>query len=336
MRFKVLRIFTLLFLLGLHTSLSIADDGAFDGDGANVYPIKNSDIQMVSETILMRFDENKLRWFVDVTMNFHNHGPETAIQMGFPFTEPYSPDGDEGDGVSGQKKKGPAYNFRSYVNGTEVKTTTKKGTLNPKLPNDLFTQVMTFVVRFDVGEDKVIRHTYQIGGESSSDRTQIVKYILRTGALWRGVIESCQIKVEMPEKAAQRFHIVSPKEHQAIRNEGVIELTWDFKNLKPYFDIRLERLPDYVMELSNEKLMEQLKTFFSQFHDSEYIRYFRNRTYARYGRKFENPYVMSQFVDLPGQDGKTKFSPARLSSSDKEFIQFLNFIEREEATAAQK
>jgi catalase len=133
----------------------------------------------------------------------------------------------------------------------------------------------------------------------------------------------------MPKSGPKRFYVVSPKEHQAILNDGKIELSWHFKELKPDFDIIFECIPSEVEALSTEKLMEYLKST-GEYHESRYIRYFRNRTYATYGRKFQNPYVRYQFADLPGQNGKTDFRAAHLSPSDKEFLQFLKFIESEE------
>jgi hypothetical protein len=320
----------LVFALSSIAHLGFADDGGFEGDGANVYPITNSEIQMVSETIDIRYSMVKYRWFVDVTMHFHNHGSATIVQMGFPFKEPFGPDINEADDapVNSKKEEGLPFNFLSYVNGKPIKTVIKRGVLNPALPTDIFEHVMVFTVPFEAGEDKAIRHTYYIGGDRYSDGYNRISYILRTGALWRDDIADCLITVEMPITLANSYPIVSPKEHRASLKGEIIKLHWRYKNLKPDFDIQIESLPGNVKELSTEELLNQLKVD-DKYLEPHHIRYFRNRIYAGYGRKFDNPYIRAQFINTPGQDGKKKFASELISPKDKELLQFFTFIEKE-------
>ncbi|HEY3308958.1 MAG TPA: hypothetical protein VGJ93_10935 [Desulfuromonadaceae bacterium] len=168
------------------------------------------------------------------------------------------------------QKEAPAYEFKSYMNGKQIKTTTKKGILNPKLPKDLFEKVMTFSVHFDAAEDKAVRHTYYIGGEGTSDGHHVISYILRTGALWRDVIEDCAINIEMPKRLGQKFHIVSPKEHRASIENDKIRLHWQFYNIKPDFDIHLEALPDFIVKFNSDELMKFMKST-NMYLESEYV-----------------------------------------------------------------
>lgn len=328
---KRIKLILIFFVVTLLSTLAYGDDSAFMGDGANVYPIKHSEIQMVSETISLRFDDEKLQWLVDVTMNFHNHGSAESVQMGFPFKDPSGADIDKIDDESNLKlEEAPAYEFKSYVNGKEVKTTTKKGIINHKLPEHLFEKVMTFTVHFDAAEDKVVRHTYYIDGEVHGDGYRSISYILRTGALWRDVIKDCLITVEMPTRIAEMIYIVSPNEHRVKINGDLLKLYWRFKDIKPDFDIRLESLPGMITAFKTDELMNYMKSN-GLYLESNYIRYFRNRVYARYGYDFKNPYVKAQFTGSPGQDGKTKFKPEMMSLEDKEFLQFLDLIEHKSA-----
>jgi hypothetical protein len=69
-----------------------ADDSAYYGDGYNVYPIENSDVQLVAETIVITDNfafgrtppVGKGRFTINVDMTFKNHETDTTLQMGFP------------------------------------------------------------------------------------------------------------------------------------------------------------------------------------------------------------------------------------------------------------
>lgn len=232
------------------SSTTFADDGAFEGEGASVYPITNSDVQMVSETINIAYVPGvdgpnffkSASWNVDVTMNFVNHGLATKIQMGFPFREPFSSDDDRSDENKELPDQDPAYGFTSYVNGKKIKTITKEGVINPIFSKKYrFKKVITFPVSFKAGETKVIRHTYSVGGESYSDGSKYFNYILRTGGLWRGVIEDCKIFLEAPADVIEEFQYISPEGYTSSLKGNILQISWSFKNFKPDFDINLTK-----------------------------------------------------------------------------------------------
>lgn len=82
-----IQISSLFFLVLLQCQYSSADDTAVYGNGINVFPVTSSEIQLVSETIKLKYESAKYSsaWSVDVTLNFKNDGPDTVVQMGFPF-----------------------------------------------------------------------------------------------------------------------------------------------------------------------------------------------------------------------------------------------------------
>lgn len=325
-----IKAFVALLIISLFSiaNVGFADDGSFEGDGANVYPIKNSEVQMVSETIKIRHDKDLNLWHVDVSMHFLNHGPNTTVQMGFPFKKTFRPDSGNDESEADNDDDGLPFNFRSYVDGKPTDSIIKNGVLNPALPTDLFEYVLVFTVPFKAGEKRTVRHTYYIGGDRYSDGYNRISYILQTGALWRDDIEDCLITVELPVYLASSYPIAVPKEHRASLKGEIIQLYWRFKNLKPDFDLHLESLPGNVNQLSTGELLNHLKED-DKFLEPHYIRYFRNRVYAGYGRKFDNPYIRAQFNKTPGQDGNKKFAPELISPKDKELLQFLTFIEKE-------
>lgn len=76
-------------LIALFPMIAHADDSAFGGNGIDVYPLQHSEIQLVSEVITISDNRvNGGQWSIHVTMFFKNHGPDAAVQMGFPlFTD---------------------------------------------------------------------------------------------------------------------------------------------------------------------------------------------------------------------------------------------------------
>lgn len=351
----------IIILLTVISSVTFADDGAFEGEGANVYPISNNDVQMVSETINISYipgeynNPNNIRssyWEVDVTMHFLNHGPPATIQMGFPFKEPYSPDyRPDDDENTDSSEEEPAYAFKSYVNGKSVKTITKKGVLNPELPERYnFEKVMTFSVHFNAGEKKVIRHTYNVGGESYSDGSSFLKYILITGGLWRGVIEDCEITLKAPAKVLANFDDISPREHNARVEKDTVFLSWSFKNLKPDFDLELTKYGDRNPQdrhdpfLGNTDLpltKEILDSFLYankkelSVKRAEELRHHINRIYAYYGYRFQKPQLKDLYY-YPGSSYRTgspyredtSFSEDKIPTNHKLFIKYLHDLEK--------
>ena len=98
-----------------------ANDAAYFGDGIDVYPLQHADIQLVSEKITithrslyLKDKDLGLEWQVHVDMTFKNHGADTIVQMGFPFSA--------GDSQSDEPINP---NFRTWVDGKKVAITKK-------------------------------------------------------------------------------------------------------------------------------------------------------------------------------------------------------------------
>lgn len=114
-----IQLLSLLFLVSLLIQSGRCDDAIVSGNGINVFPVTSADIQLVSETINLRYEGRKdAGWQVDVTLNFQNFGPDTVVQIGFPFDA----------AVSGadEDEKLPDPNFRTYVDGKEKPVTLKE------------------------------------------------------------------------------------------------------------------------------------------------------------------------------------------------------------------
>ena len=273
------------------------NDAVYEGQGVQVFPIQETEIQMVSEQInIFRFSEDK--WEVNVTGYFKNHGKTKTVQIGFPF-EYSSPDFDPDFRLSGiqeasiiQDSIETYFNpqFKAYLNGNEIDVVPKIGMKNPDLPIS-YDYIYTFNVHFEEQEIKKIEHTYQVGGYYEALGSSQFKYILETGSLWKDNIENLVILMEINIDLISTVHGIWPKEYEATEKEKSVVLTWKYNNIKPNFNITATRLDWKVYQLNLDEIIEA--------HKDEQIpgisRFLINLICATYGYPFTNPFLKYQF-----------------------------------------
>lgn len=321
----------ILLLANIPTNLTYADDSVYQGDGYHVYPIRNTDVQLVAETITITdnnaFGNSKRQNFgVDVDMTFKNHGADTTVQMGFPVFI----DDNEGEQIEIDT------HFRTWVNGQEVTITKKEGVPNP-VKNDLnFSKtVYTYSVSFKKGETKNIRHTYDIGGSFNSMGGWDLKYILRTGALWKGVIEDFSLLFKTKISEVHEIIGTLPREQKSEVTGDELHLLWNIKNFKPQDDFVLfggsSRFP--LMKRSISEDMKQIKSSYSILASAR-LRYAKNKVFASYGYPFKSPFVRSQFY-YPGSPYKEipSFSEQSMTKEHKAYVDWLSKLEEKKLKA---
>lgn len=331
--FKNLISLAIIVLLASAPAIVQADDSVYMGSGYHVYPIQNSDVQLAAETIVItdnhafsggpRFDSN--RFAINVDMTFKNHGPDTTLQMGFPVII------DARDGEEVEIKT----HFRTWVNGKEVPITKKQGMPNPLEKDWHFSQtVYTYTVSFKKGETKEIKHSYNVGGTDVSTGRWELRYILKTGALWKGVIEDFSLIYKTRLAKAKDIIGFRPHEQKAVLKGSELDLLWNFKNYKPKNDFLIIGgatmiNPTLLVAESLSEDMEFLKTE-ARYLKSEELRYAKNKVYASYGYPFKSPFVRAQFY-YPGSPYKesASFSEQKMSKEHREFIELLSKIEAE-------
>lgn len=321
----------ILLLVNISTSLTYADDSVYQGDGYHVYPIKNADVQLVAETITITdnnaFGKSKRQNFgVMVDMTFKNYGADSTVQMGFPVFI---------DDVEGEQIEIDTH-FRTWVNGKEVAIAKKEGIPNPA-KNDLnFSKtVYAYNVSFKKGETKKIKHTYDIGGSFDSMGGWELKYILRTGALWKGAIEDFSMIYKTKLFAVKEIIGSLPREQKAELYGEALHLFWNLKNFEPQNDFRLLggslRFP--LMKRSISEDMTYIKSFHGSMTSTE-LRYAKNKVFASYGYSFKNPLVRAQFY-YPGSVYKenTSFSEQNMTKEHKAYVAWLSKLEEEKLKA---
>jgi hypothetical protein len=312
---KKIILLLMIILLANAPKIVRANASVYLGDGYQVYPIQNSDVKFAAETIVITDnhafgrDLKKLskRFAVDVDMTFKNHGPDTTLQMGFPVMID-----DSGGRVYEIDTR-----FRTWVNRKEVEVIRKQGMPNPLKDDWHFSKtVYTYTVSFKKGETKKIKHSYNVSGTDSNTGRWELRYYLRTGALWKGVIEDFLLIYKTHIAKAKDIIGFLPREQRAVLKGNELDLFWNFKNFKPKNDFLVVGgatlyNPTFLVQTSFLEDMESIKN--KELTSAE-LRYARNKVFASYGYPFKSPFVRAQFY-YPGSPYKesTSFSEKKIS-----------------------
>jgi len=329
--FKKLILLLAIILLAHAAAIVQADDSAYYGDGYDVYPIQNYDVQLAAETIVITDNfafgrtppVGKGRFTINVDMTFKNHGTDTTLQMGFPVMIK-----DRG----GELVEINTY-FRTWVNGKEVAITRKQGVPNPLKDDWHFSKtVYTYTVFFKKGETKKIKHSYNVSGTDFNTGRWELQYILRTGALWKGVIEDFSLIYKTHILKGKDIIGFLPQEQKSVLKGKELDIFWNFKNFKPKKDFLAVGgatlyNPTFLVQTSFLEDMESIK---HKDLTSAELRYARNKVFASYGYPFKSPFVRAQFY-YPGSPYKesASFSEQKMSKEHLAYVEFLSKLEAE-------
>ncbi len=322
---RIILLWMIVLLSSIALQNSNADDSVYQGNGYNVYAIQNSDVQLVAETITITDNRalglsKRQNFGINVDMTFKNQGADTTVQMGFPVFM------NEEEGEQTEIDT----HFRTWVNGQEIPVAKKQGVPNPEIQNSHFAKIVyTYAVSFKSGETKQIKHTYDVGGSFDSMGGWDLRYILRTGALWKGVIEDFSVIYKTKLSAANEIIGTLPREHKAELAGEELHLLWNLKNFKPQNDFRLiggtSRFPLIKRSLSED--MSYIKSFHGSMTSAE-LRYAKNKVFASYGYPFKNIFIKAQFY-YPGSPYKesASFSEQNMTKEHRAYIEWLSKLE---------
>lgn len=227
-----------------------ANDAAFGGRGAALFPIQETRVRMAAEDITMTYvpywieykdsEGNKTkhkqwRWQVEATYTFVNPTKEEIpLKLGFPETR-CDPNQDECNG-DGRFKQ-----MRTWVREAEVKhTVSKSKKVNPTLP--AYDRVYLYDVTFKPQETVIIRHSYLYSGSESVEGID-ADYVTRTGSLWGGPIGSARFSVRVPFtpnflgwRPHQRLKSIEPI---LLHDTGYYQIVFEMKDWTPKEDFSL-------------------------------------------------------------------------------------------------
>ena len=162
--FRILSYILVLFCI--LPSLALSDTGVFFGAGNQVIPIKNNDIQLVKENVVikLRIDEESAKWGIpffpraDVEGEFllkNTRNQQINIEVGFPFLDL--------QGFGDEKLVLSKLDFRVKDMDAESRVTLKEGVIEPKLdPKGVFKKVFVWREQFGPQQTKKLTVKYRL------------------------------------------------------------------------------------------------------------------------------------------------------------------------------
>ncbi|MCD4784424.1 MAG: discoidin domain-containing protein [Candidatus Eremiobacteraeota bacterium] len=221
-------ILLLFFILSIPAYCDIAP---IRGIGSTIVPIKNDQVMMLSQDVTIRvIDSQKSRFkpirdlLVEAHFILKNTGPETELEMGFPFPTP--------------SKNNPYYQkpwgFNVLLNGKRTKLSDKQHkdgnytlwyTWSAKIPEK---EILAVTVRYRFSPSQPYT-------ESWYDPYHYSRYLLSTGKYWKGPIGNAKIYMDYNPNEVDIYR-ASPVGY--IKSYGKFE--WSWINLEPTQDIVFE------------------------------------------------------------------------------------------------
>lgn len=230
---------TVLMLCSVRVMIAWADDGTVGPSGKGIIPLQNDQVEMVAERVdIYPFH----RWaYIEASFTLHNSGQATEILVGFPEEE-YSPDYPEGEPLRLSTR-----DFTTQVDGSSLQTTYTPAA-PPSEPRRQgpyrIAAWHTFPLAFSEGQTREVKHSYFLQPSYSSNGAQTIRYLLQTGAIWKGNVRRADIVVHpsggytLDDLIVWRGPKYSSWSHYSKMDHVVEEdtLAWHLRDLEPSED----------------------------------------------------------------------------------------------------
>ncbi len=338
---KLLSFLTAL-LLGLPLA-GQANDSSFGGSGSLPMPIKQANVKMVSEKIVMRaygLDKRTLdgEWRVSCNFTFKNTSNSTLkIKMGFPL--PLVEETGESSVPAGRHDKigSPlVHDFSVAVNGKAVNVSRSKINDNEKYGiyyKDAYLWQATFLPHETVN----ITHRYITGVSADAMGFTWVRYVLQTGRMWQGgsighsvieVIPGVPTRLCTEVNKPYQYMMTKPKGLKIIGKGKNRKYVWNLHNFTPKSDLTLclQTGQQFIqakiiypitgdrMDLNNLPIAK--------------LRLLRNSIYASHGRRFSDPSLQNYFNQQWWYIPNPNYSDRMLNVADKTAIKMIMKAEK--------
>ncbi len=292
----------------LTLSPAAANDASFGGAGADLVPLDEKRIQMVSEDIV--FEERakpQRHWNVRARYVFRNPTASTiSLQVGFP--EQHC-DTDSDDCVGNAQFQQLKTTVRGRAVTHRVGRVSARHTWAPKLG-----KVYLFTVRFGPKETVKVVHRYRYQGSTDTEGRSLF-YVTTTGALWNGPIKKARFVIRPTEQPwtlawTAGYRMIRNTEKRDKRGHGKTEIVFQMRNWNPktnlqvhfgHFKAMTERLglecpaPWTVFDKSQAKDTAEDFAKLSK----KALRQCRNMPYARHGYPFKSRDLRRLFYQKP-------------------------------------
>jgi hypothetical protein len=352
---------------GFASCSAVANDVAFGGAGADLAPLTENRVQMVSEDIVIeRLAPGGYRilgegdWQVSATYRFRNLTTDPVhVQMGFP--EPACPADRDCDFTG-------FVAMTTTVRSEQVKLTVSE--VDRRYPwAEHIGRVHLFAVTFTPNATVEVTHTYRHGLSEHINGGENLNYLTRTGALWAGTIEDARFRIRLPFRPwGLSFGEWGPQlvsfTEQWVDEHSQTELSFRWTNWEPTNDLNFYIGPG-LPTLETPSLIEGCPAhgeLFDLDFDADALdiaalrertrtlskmkfRICRNAIFAHHGKEFEDPELNRFFYGERGLQihtssnassrggavfAKSKsFSPKMLTPSELAYIKAMQRVEQE-------
>ena len=327
-----------LLTLTLTFGAAQANDSSFGGKGAMLLPIKNHNITMVDEHIVLEavhvdsFEPDY--WKATCTFHFKNETSEPQkITMGFPFQRGYEHFGDSDESWKEKKKSfsekratelelPQARNFTTKVRGVDV----KPREIQIDEPNSPYHKAFVWDVEFAPGETIEVINTYEhdTSGSSMSDRQ--IHYVLLTGKNWKGgKIGRSQLEVRPKEEFLLDFEdpdSVQPKGARIESDGQYKKIVWDLKDFTPKTDLYVNfySISSMIGGAGYFAMADEIAEHMYSYHSCKDLRIARNNDYAWYGYPFKSADLKRHYKKQWWYKEDPDFDLSKLSKEAQEAI----------------
>lgn len=326
-----------------------ANDGAFYGTGATVFPVQDDAIALDTEQLTIRqagptADYYVDHWQVEVVYGFRNTTDKAVtVQMGFPEWCVQTPDNYED--LPEKCAEWTIRDFTIQIDGTPAKATVKRATPGKDTLAEMdYHRVHTFPVTFAPNQRRTIRHTYHHRGAISSPWCSEMTYILKTGALWKGAIKQLDITAEVIDRFKQVTDYDGWLEGTDGKPKATVEKTangtiyrWALRDHEPKHDLGLLLCePDGVARLEAMAEVTGLDEETMRGMTPEALRIARNTFYAAYGYDFKSDDLKAHFGKTGWYRPRADFDQTWIGPYRTKQIALMKRIEAEKKAGGKK
>lgn len=176
--------------VSLFVAPALANDATFGGAGADLVPLEESRVQMLSEDILIEY---RGRWHVTAVYVFENATPNVVkLQVGFPEYRCQNPDEDCANV--------PFRDLRTEVDGELVPH--RVGSVADSHPWKPYLGVVwLYDVAFPPHTQTRVVHRYSVESGADVEGNLFTTYVTRTGAAWAKNIGEARFTFRLPAAA---------------------------------------------------------------------------------------------------------------------------------------
>jgi hypothetical protein len=236
-------IIAVLFTL-LSVSPAFPNDAPVKSVGKTIQPMNNVPVRMVSEDVRISLSSTKAD--VHCLFTLRNEGKPETIEVGFPR-------GWEGDLIGFTAKD-------AHIPGVFSVETMAEQPFFGEFSDEKLPWWKVFKVPFtSTGQSRVIENYYSTfllpwGKYPVPWNDLLFTYIMKTGALWKGQIDSAKVTLYLRNIPFDQVTKISPEGY--IREEN--RITWNFRNFEPAKNIEISIIQDafYERESIARKILE--------------------------------------------------------------------------------